>query len=152
MIENQDQTDGLRNNVVKTRGRPFERGNSGRPKGAQNQTTRMLQRLMEADAETIVNVVVEGAKKGDWTAAKLVLDRIVAPRKDNPVLLHLPQITTLDDAALAMSIVIEAVSTGNISPNEGSSITNLISSYTQAVEISHLEKRLALLESRSEKK
>jgi hypothetical protein len=39
-----------RNNAAKTRGRPFEPGNPGRPKGARHKATLLAERLMQAGA------------------------------------------------------------------------------------------------------
>lgn len=152
MIENEDQTDEIRNNAPKTRGRPFERGNSGRPKGARHKISLLAEKLMSDDVEGVVQTVIKAAKNGDMTAARLILERVSPPRKDNPVALDLPEVKTLDDAALAMSIVIEAVSSGNISPSEGSQMTSLIREFSTAVEVSALEKRLSNLESMQDKK
>ena len=57
--------DPLRKNAGKTRGRPFQQGNPGRPKGAQNRTTRLIEALLEGEAEAIGRKCVERAKEGD---------------------------------------------------------------------------------------
>src|SRR5215470_16664338 len=66
--------DPLRKNAGKTRGRPFERGNPGRPKGAQNRTTRLIEALLEGEAEAIGRKCIERAKEGDpvvWNPERL---------------------------------------------------------------------------------
>jgi hypothetical protein len=149
--EFQNHTEEPHKNAETKRGRPFEKGQGGRTKGSQNQTTRMLQRLMEADAETIVNTVIDGAKKGDWVAAKIVIDRLVAPRRDNLVKLNIPTVKTLDDVATAMGVVVEAVANAEISPSEGSAVNGLLQSYSQALEVSDLARRIEALEARDMK-
>ena len=42
-----------RKNAEKTRGRPFEKGNPGRPEGARNKTTLAAQVLLDGEAENI---------------------------------------------------------------------------------------------------
>ena len=39
---------------------------------------------MQDDAENIVKAVLSKARGGDMTAARIVLDRIVPARRDNP--------------------------------------------------------------------
>jgi hypothetical protein len=57
-------------NAGKTRGRPFQRGNPGRPKGAQNRTTRLIEALLEEEAEAIGRKCSERAEEGDPVAPK----------------------------------------------------------------------------------
>ena len=131
------------------RGRPFEPGHSGRPKGSLNHTTRMLKKLMESDAEAIVQTVINGAKAGDWTAAKIVIDRLVAPKRDNVVNLELPQIRTIEDVAAGLGVVVEAVADGEITPAEGSAVAGLLQNYSDALQLTDLTRRLEILESRA---
>jgi hypothetical protein len=65
-----------RKNASKTRGKPFEPGNPGKPKAARHQTTIAAEKLMQGDSEAIVRAVIDAAKGGDMTAARIVLDRI----------------------------------------------------------------------------
>ena len=51
-----------------------------------------------------------------------------------------------DDAAEALGAVMQAVSEGKISPSEGAAIATLINSYTQAIEMADVVKRLDSLE------
>lgn len=78
----------------KQRGRPFPKGRSGnpagRPKGARNKATVLAEQLMADDAENVVRAVVKAAKRGDMAAARIVLDRIVPPRKGRPVKFTVP--------------------------------------------------------------
>jgi hypothetical protein len=77
-------SDTPRKNARKTRGKPFEPGNPGRPKGARHRTTIAAEKLMQGDSEAIVRAVIKAAKGGDMTAAKVVLDRIAPIRKGRP--------------------------------------------------------------------
>jgi hypothetical protein len=65
-----------RKNAGKTRGRPFQQGNPGRPKGAQNRTTRLIEALLEGEAEAIGRKCIERAKEGDPVALRLAMERI----------------------------------------------------------------------------
>jgi hypothetical protein len=73
--------------------RPGQSGNpSGRRQGSRNKATIALETLMEGGAEAIVQAIVDAAAKGDMTAARLVLDRIVPVRKGRAIHLTLPAI------------------------------------------------------------
>jgi hypothetical protein len=87
----------------------FKAGNPGRPKGALNKSTMAALAIMEADAETISSKAVELAKAGDLTAIRIVLDRLVAPRRDRPVEIALPKIVAASDLVAAASAIVEAI-------------------------------------------
>ena len=57
---------------------------SGKPPGTRNKTTMLAEKLMQDDARDIVRVVLEAAKGGDMTAARLILERIFPVRKGRP--------------------------------------------------------------------
>ena len=48
----------------KIRGRPFPPGNPGRPVGAKNKTTRLLEQLMADEAPNLIRKVIDRAKGG----------------------------------------------------------------------------------------
>jgi hypothetical protein len=52
-------------------------------------------------------------------AIKLVLDRVLPPKRDHAIDVKLPKLQTADDAINAMSLIIDAVGSGNITPSEG---------------------------------
>ena len=49
----------------KSRGRPFQPGNPGRPPGSKNKVTRALEQLAEGQAEQVFQKVIEQALAGD---------------------------------------------------------------------------------------
>jgi hypothetical protein len=50
-----------RNNAQNTRGRPFQPGNPGRPKGARNRAIAALETLMGNSAEDVAQAVIKAA-------------------------------------------------------------------------------------------
>src|SRR4051812_39922547 len=66
---------GPRKSQVFTRGRPFEPGNPGRPLGARNRTTVMLEQMFEGEAGEVARKAVELAKEGCYGPIKLIIDR-----------------------------------------------------------------------------
>jgi len=137
-------------NAPKTRGSPFERGNPGRPKGARHKTTILAEKLMQDDAEDIVKKVVEAAKGGDLTAARLVLDRIAPARRDGPVRFELPKIETAAQASKAMGAILEAVAAGDITPGEAGEVGKIVEGFVKTLEANEFEARLRALEEKTD--
>ena len=110
-----------------TRFKPGHSGNpNGRPKGSLNATTLAAQALLDGEAEILTRKAIELAKGGDLAALRLCIDRLVPPRKDSPVSFDLPKIESARDAANAISAVLTAVSTGDLTPAEASDVTRLL--------------------------
>src|SRR5262245_45313465 len=65
----------------KIRGRPFQRGNPGRPRGSKNRTTRLLEELVAGEAEKLAQKAVELALAGNVKCLHFCLDRLL-PRPD----------------------------------------------------------------------
>lgn len=135
------------------RGKPFEKGQSGnpngKPKGARHKTTLLAEKLMQADAEDIVKAVLDSAKGGDMTAARIVLDRIAPARRDNPVSFELPKIESAADAVAAQSAILSAVANGEITPGEAAEVSKLIDGLVKAIELTEIDERLKRLEGRA---
>lgn len=137
-----------RKNEPKPRGKPFGPGNPGKPKGARHKTTLLAEKLMQDDAENIVNAVLAAAKGGDMTAARIVLDRIAPARRDSPVRFRMPTITAAADAAKAMGAVVAAVASGEVTPGEAEQVAKVIGAFVQSLEAAEFEARLHALEKR----
>jgi hypothetical protein len=139
------------NTAQKQRGRPFERGKSGnpkgRPKGARNNATILAEALLDGEANAITRKLIDKALDGDSTALRLCLERLLPPRMGRPVEFKLPKkIGTTADAVHASSSVLKACAAGTLSPGEASEIMNLISSHIRLLEITEIEARLTALE------
>ena len=140
-----------RNNVSKpytdAHGR-FRPGNPGRPKGARHKTTLAIEAILEGEAEALTRKAVELAKAGDTTALRLCLERLAPPRKDRPVHLTLPPLERVEDATAATAALLQAVTTGDLTPSEGEAVAKLIETHRRAVELVDVETRLTRLEQR----
>jgi hypothetical protein len=135
-----------------TRFKPGKSGNpAGKPKGSRNATTLAMETLLDGESEALTRKAIELAKGGDMAALRLCLDRILPPRKDRPVSFALPSVTSPNDAAAAMSSILGAVSSGEITPGEGAEVAKLIDSYVRAVEATEMNDRLTRLERAAQK-
>ena len=142
-------TDEPRNSAGKSRGRPFQPGNSGKPKGARHRVTRMAEHLMEGAAESVVHAVLAAARDGDMVAARLVLERIAPVRRGRPVSLPLPVVNSAGDVLAALGVTIQAMGDGDITPDEAATIAGVLEVKRRAIETSELEIRIAALEERT---
>jgi hypothetical protein len=135
-----------RKNAGNTRGKPFERGNPGKPKGARHRVTLAAETLLEGEAEAITRKAIELAKAGDGPALRLCMDRIYPARKDRPVRFRLPPLEKVGDAVAANAALVGAVASGNLTPSEAGELAKLVDAYTRAVEATDIQDRLAKLE------
>jgi hypothetical protein len=136
----------VRKNEKTTRGKPFQPGNPGRPTGTRNRATLALEALLDGEAEALTRRAIKMALDGDTTAMRLVMDRIMPPRRDRPVMFTLPKLETAADAVKATAALVEAVSVGDITPGEASDLSKLVDGFTKAVELHEIQQRLDRLE------
>jgi hypothetical protein len=136
----------MRKNGENTRGKPFQQGNPGRPKGSRNKATLALEALLDGEAEALTRKAIEMALSGDTKAMRLCMDRIMPPRKDRPVMFTMPKLETAADAVKATAALAEAVALGDITPMEAGDLVKLVEGFTKAFELHEIEQRLAKLE------
>jgi Family of unknown function (DUF5681) len=134
----------------KTRGKPFAAGQSGnpsgRPAGARNHSTVAIEALLEGEALALGRKAIEMALRGDGMAMKLCLERVAPVRRGRPVRFSLDPIITADDVTRALGAVLQATATGDLTPDEASTVANIMEAKRRSIEVVELEKRLAALE------
>ncbi len=138
-----------RNSAGRTRGRPFAKGNPGRPKGTRHRATLAAEALLDGEAERITRKAIELALGGDMIALRLCQDRILPPRRERPVTFRMPTIATATDAATAAATLVNAVAAGALTPGEAADLGRLVTAYTDALEASEVMARLTELEERA---
>ena len=140
-------TNNPKNHGRKTDG-TFAPGNAlgGKTKGARHKATMAVEELLDGQVKQLTQKAVEAALGGDMTAMRLCLERICPPRKDQPVLIDLPEMTTSKGASRVMAGILEAVADGDITPDEASRVASIVEVYRKTLETSELEARLSALE------
>lgn len=143
--------DGLSNgeNGGRTPGGRFGPGNAGgpgRPRGHRSALARTLDGIGEADAVAIRNRMVNAAKAGDMQAARLILDRLWPSPKGRPVAFDLPHTEGAADIPKTTGAVLDAVSAGDLTAEEGAAVVAIVEAHRKAIEASTLEARIARLE------
>ena len=121
-------------------------GQSGNPKGKPPGSGE-VQKLRAAMAEhvpALVAVLVQRAMDGDIGAARLLLERTIAPLKasEETARLALPD-GTLTEQGRA---VVAAVAAGELSPGQGAALLASLGTLAKLTEADELERRIAALE------
>jgi hypothetical protein len=133
-----------RKNAEFTRGRPFAKGNPGRPSGSKNRTTAIAQALLADEETELVRKGIELAKAGDVQMLKFLLDRLLP--KDRLIKIEIPQLEFADEAVDAMATINLAIAQGRITPNEGATLSGVVTAYSRAIEVWDLSRRIEAIE------
>ena len=138
--------------VRKVRGRPFQRGNPGRPPGSKNKITQIVEQLADGQAEQLVQKVLQLANAGDVTCLRMMLDRFWPPRKGQPVSFDMPPLNSTKDLLAAIASIWTAIGEGRLTPDEAGALSIVIDRTIQAIELHDLAKRIAALEEARDKR
>lgn len=121
-------------------GRPFQPGRSGNPKGRpagrRNKATLLLEAITDSDLEAIQAKVIEKAKAGDLTAAKLIFDRLAPQPKSRAVPIDLPTIGQWhgnETVLRAYREILDSITNGDVSPGEALQLVSLVELQRTAV-------------------
>jgi hypothetical protein len=131
----------------KSRGRPFQRGNPGRPRGSKNRTTRALEELVAGQAEKLVQKAVELALAGNVKCLQLCLDRAMPRRAGRPLDFTLPAVNDAHDVVAAMAAITTAVNDGSLTAEEAGQLVHILNGYAKALETHDLAARIAAVAS-----
>lgn len=118
----------------------------GRPKGSRNKATLLAIAAMEGELNDVVRVVINAAKKGDMAAARLVVDKLIPPSRERPVIIALPSISGIKDCTAVQAMVFDAVASGQLLPEEGRALSALAENHRRSVETADLSERLSDIE------
>lgn len=125
----------------------FAPGHSGNPKGRppDSGSARQIRARLAEDAEEVLATVLAAAKRGDMTAARIVLDRLCPPMKPTaaPVSVQLPEGAGLAGTARAF---VEAAADGALPPDVAGQLVQAVAHLARVTEIDEIERRLAALE------
>ncbi len=103
---------------------------------------------MEEGADAIARKVVDMAKEGDISAARLVIERLVPVAKERPIFLPLPDTGSAEGVAEAQNAILQAVAAGDLLPGESSTLAGIVEARRKALETQTLEQRITALEKR----
>jgi dihydrodipicolinate synthase/N-acetylneuraminate lyase len=125
---------------------PFKKGQSGnpagRPKGLRDRRAALRYKLTR-QLPDILKTLAAAAKAGDIPAAKLILERTLPALKTAAETLTLPAPETLAGQG---RVVMEAVASGDISPDEALKLMQAVGAQLRIVEAEEMAKRIEALE------
>jgi len=143
----------MQNTPTKTKGK-FKKGSSGnpagRPPGSRNKSTLACEQLLEGNAEQLTQKAVEMAMEGNIQALRLCLERIVPPRKERCINLESRPFESGKDLPIQVEDIMLAITEGRITPGEGESMCNILTSHAHIIEVAEFDCRLAALEANRE--
>jgi len=119
---------------------------SGRPAGSRNKATLACEQLLEGDAEELIRTLIKKAKEGNIQALAMCLDRLLPARKERCINLESKPIRSAQDLPIHFQDITAAVAEGKITPGEGQSLSNILTSHAQTMERVNFEQRMAELE------
>ena len=114
----------------------------GRPKGSRNRAGLLVQNLIDGKSEEIVRAVIKRAVKGDFQAEKFCLERLLPPQRSRPVTVELPNIETAEDIQKAIDKIWTALSDGELTLDEATSLKDFVNSKREAIETAELASEL----------
>jgi hypothetical protein len=124
-----------------------ESGNpTGKPAGARNKATIMVQAIMERGAQEITDAVVTAAKGGDLGAARLVLERLVPPAKERPIFLNCRIRALLMASHKLRRPSCKPWRPATSCPEKAATLAGIVEARRKAVETQELEARISALE------
>jgi hypothetical protein len=141
-----DHEKAIIDNEKAPRGRPFPKGNPGRKPGSKNRATLLANGLAENQGEEILRKAIELALGGNVPMIKFLLDRILP--KERPIQLELPRLDWAHDSVDAMAEIVDAVSSGRISPREAADVAQLVSAFTRAIDSTDAQIEIDMLKSK----
>ena len=132
----------------KTKGfQPGQSGNpSGRPQGSRNKATLIAEQLIDGQAEELVKMCISMAKKGDTTAMKIMMDRLIPPRRDRGIQLALPDVKTPKDVLNVIGTVIKSIGDGKLDADQAKTLARILEVQRKSIETVEIEQRITALE------
>ena len=124
----------------------FKPGQSGNPKGrvrgSKNKVTLYREQLLESLPD-VLEKIIASAKRGSPLHVKMVMDRTIPPLRpqDSPIKLRLRG--NIKDRS---QTIINAVSDGRITPDEGNKLMTLLTDQAKVIEVHELAERLEAIE------
>ncbi len=131
--------------------KPWKPGQSGNPKGRPKGETRVA-KLREAIANELPEIIagmVEQAKQGDPSAARLLLERALPALK--PIELPAPVALGGDSLAAQGRAVLTAAGAGELTPTQAAHLLAALGALAKLAETDDLAARVAALEAKNGK-
>ena len=126
----------------------FQKGQSGNPNGRPQGSgiAGELRKAITENAGAIVEAMIDKAKEGDTTAAKVLLDRVCPTLKPEAQTVSLPAMAEAETLLERATAAIVAAASGELAPDVASQLVQAVGVLSRVAEVQDLEKRLEALE------
>lgn len=129
--------------------KPWKKGQSGNPNGRKPKGLATVEKLREAlvpEIKDIIAKVVEQAKGGDLTAARLIFERVMPPMKAIEAPVYLDALTgTLTEQG---ATILSAMAAGTLAPAQAAQLLGALAAQAKILEIDDYGRRLTELEAK----
>jgi len=100
--------------------------------------------LLSERAESLAGKVIELAERGDMTALRVCVDRLVPVIKHQPIAVELPPIEKPADSVEAAASIVAAVAAGELTATEAAELAKVVD--VRALDSKGFDERLSKLE------
>ena len=112
----------------------FKPGNPGRPGGARNRRSRIVESLLDGELEEMTRKLMRMAMNGDMTALRLCINRAAPAEKEAPIDFELPRLDTRDDVAEASKRLMAALAEGDVTATAAGRVMSLLIHHLSIIE------------------
>jgi hypothetical protein len=126
---------------------PGQSGNpAGRAVGSRNKKTIAMEEAFLAQAEALVQNVVDRAMAGEPAAMRLCMERVLPVGRGRPLPIDLPTIRSAEDAQAAATVIAGALKEGAISAREAVDLLRVVEGFTRLAGAIEIIKKIARAE------
>jgi hypothetical protein len=112
---------------------------------ADARASRLAQEQVNRRAGALICKALDMAESGDVAALRLCIERILPLRKERPVSLTSPAVRSAADAEQLMGAIIEAMTSGDVTPSQAAQMARPIDMFVRTVVTAGIERDLAEL-------
>lgn len=125
----------------------FAPGHPGRQPGYRHRVTMAMEDLLEGQAQALTAKAIDMAMRGDSTAMRLCLERLMPVRKGTTIVISdFPEIKSVADVPAAIKAIAAGAAAGHYAAEDAAPIVALLNTYMASVDTATFEARLAALE------
>ena len=148
--ESREPENSLQFHAERTAEGKFLKGQSGnpggKPPGIRNRATMIVEQLFDGACGEVSREALAKAMNGDSAVLRLIVTRLIGPRRHRASNFTLPPLENAADVAPAIAAIIAAAAEGAISTAEACEMSQVVERYARALAGEEVEARLQRLE------
>ena len=119
---------------------------AGKPPGIRNRAIMIVEQLFDGACGEVSREALAKAMNGDSAVLRLIVTRLIGPRRHRASSFALPPLENAADVAPAIAAIIAAAAEGAISTAEACEMSQVVERYSRALAGEEVEARLQRLE------